>query len=61
MKSHLKQDFVDAERHAHFTTGEAIQMLRELKGWTQKELSKYSSIQISNKRPFIWLRKETLT
>lgn len=48
MKSHQKNDFIAAEKHARFTTGEAIRMLRELKGWTQKELSEYSGIQISN-------------
>lgn len=48
MNLRTKQDFVVAESHADFTTGEAIQMLRELKGWTQKELSKHSGLQISN-------------
>lgn len=48
MKSHMSRDFIAEERHARFTTGEAIRMLRKLKGWTQKELSIRSGIQISN-------------
>ncbi len=48
MKSQASQDFIPAKRHASFTTGEALRMLRELKGWTQKELSKRSGIQVSN-------------
>ncbi|VAX33580.1 hypothetical protein MNBD_NITROSPIRAE01-555 [hydrothermal vent metagenome] len=48
MKLHEDRDFTKAERHARFTTGEALRMLRELKGWTQKELSKRSGIQVSN-------------
>ncbi len=42
------RDFVSAERHVSLSTGEVLRMLRELKGWTQKELSKRSGIQISN-------------
>ncbi len=48
MKSHENRDFIDAASHLSFTSGEAILMLRELKGWTQKELSRCSGIQISN-------------
>lgn len=48
MKSDINRDFITAERHASLTTGEVLRMLRELKGWTQKELSKRSRIQISN-------------
>lgn len=48
MKLHENRDFTTAERHASLTTGEALRMLRELKGWTQKELSKRSGIQVSN-------------
>ena len=32
-------DFAPAKKHAAVTTGEAIRMLRELKGWTQEELA----------------------
>ncbi len=48
MKLHSSRDFIAAERHTRLTTGEALRMLRELKGWTQKELSKRSGIQVSN-------------
>jgi transcriptional regulator with XRE-family HTH domain len=43
-----KSDFKPAKQHAILTTGEVIKMLRELKGWTQEELSKYSSINAKN-------------
>ena len=37
-------NFKQARHHTILTTGEVIRMLRELKGWTQEELSAYSSI-----------------
>ena len=43
-----KNDFVAAEKHATITTGEIIRMLRDLKGWTQEELSKHSGINAKN-------------
>jgi len=43
-----KSSFKSAKQHAILTTGEVIKMLRELKGWTQEELSKYSSINAKN-------------
>ncbi len=43
-----KSDFKPAKQHAILTTGEVIKMLRDLKGWTQEELSKYSSINAKN-------------
>ena len=43
-----KSSFKPAKQHAILTTGEVIKMLRELKGWTQEELSKYSSINAKN-------------
>lgn len=41
-------DFVPAKKHAAITTGEAIRMLRDLKGWTQEELAKRSGINAKN-------------
>lgn len=41
-------EFVAARAHARLTTGEVIRMLRDLKGWTQQELSKRSRISASN-------------
>ena len=37
-----------AKSHAALSTGEAIRMLRELKGWTQAELARRCSIGVSN-------------
>ena len=43
-----KNEFVTAKPHAQLTTGEVIQMLRELKGWTQAELAERSGISSTN-------------
>ena len=43
-----KTHYKPAKQHAIITTGEVIKMLRELKGWTQEELSKYCSINAKN-------------
>jgi transcriptional regulator with XRE-family HTH domain len=48
MKHRQSQDFIAAERHAVLTTGQVIVMLRELKGWTQKELALRSGITATN-------------
>ena len=42
------KEFIPAEKHAVLTTGEVIKMLRELKGWTQQELSRHCSINATN-------------
>ena len=48
MKPYISKEFVPAERHATLSVGEVIGMLRELKGWTQKELAKRSGISETN-------------
>ncbi len=41
-------DFLPATSHTTLTTGETIKMLRELKGWTQKDLAKRCGINETN-------------
>jgi transcriptional regulator with XRE-family HTH domain len=48
MRSQKNNEFIPAKPHATLTTGEVIRMLRDLKGWTQAELSKRSGIGASN-------------
>ena len=48
MRKFNDSDFVPAERHATLTTGRVIQMLRELKEWTQEELAERSGISSTN-------------
>ena len=43
-----KTNYRPVKQHAILTTGEVIKMLRDLKGWTQEELSKYCSINAKN-------------
>jgi len=43
-----KSNFKPVKQHTILTTGEVIKMLRELKGWTQEELSKYCNINAKN-------------
>ncbi|MHB0916004.1 MAG: helix-turn-helix domain-containing protein [Thermoleophilia bacterium] len=40
--------FVAAEAHTDLTTGVVIRMLRELKGWTQRDLAEASGIKATN-------------
>lgn len=42
------QNFVPARPKAKLSTGEVIQMLRELKNWTQKELAEKCGINATN-------------
>jgi len=41
-------DFVPAKPYVVLTIGETIRILRELKGWTQKDLAKRSGINETN-------------
>jgi transcriptional regulator with XRE-family HTH domain len=43
-----RKNFVPARPHVKLTTGEVIKMLRELKGWTQKDLASKSGITPTN-------------
>ena len=48
MKRPRNTEFIAAKPRAKITTGEVIRMLRELKGWTQKELAARCGISPSN-------------
>jgi transcriptional regulator with XRE-family HTH domain len=43
-----KSDFLPATPKTTVSTGEAIKMLRELKGWTQEQLAQESGINAKN-------------
>lgn len=43
-----KRKYLPEKRHATLSAGETIVMLRELKGWTQEELSRRSGIAATN-------------
>lgn len=44
----MKREFTRAKAHAVLRSGGVIRMLRELKGWTQRELSDRSRINATN-------------
>ena len=48
MKGVKKSDFVIAQAHAKLSTGDVIQMLRELKGWTQNQLAARCGVTATN-------------
>ncbi len=48
MGPQTRKEFLPTKRHVALTTGEAIRMLRELKGWTQAELARRSNVSSTN-------------
>ncbi len=48
MKNYGSKKFSAARPHAKLSVGEVLRMLRELKGWTQRDLAKRSGISETN-------------
>lgn len=48
MKNLHRSDFVPAAPHAKLSSGEVIRMLRDLKGWTQRELAERCGVSETN-------------
>lgn len=44
----MAKKYTPERKHASLSAGEAISMLRELKGWTQEELARKSGIAATN-------------
>ncbi len=48
MTTDRDKDFIPAKAYAELSTGEVIRMLREAKGWSQKDLAKRSGVSETN-------------
>lgn len=48
MRNYGSKKFIAARPHAKLSVGDVLRMLRELKGWTQRDLAKRSGIGESN-------------
>ena len=48
MKMNKQDEFLPPKAYASLSTGEVIRMLRELKEWTQEELTRRSGISATN-------------
>ena len=48
MKKFRRADFIPATPYVKLSSGDVIRMLRELKGWTQRELGERSGVTETN-------------